>query len=171
MVSVDEPAPVVYLDYQLGYAATVGETKPQRRLPVPNIRQKNDQNVMFDTLSSYCYSQAKASVQLGKELADGWRVAISPKLGCVIHISELVRMRVDAQAPYWYNAKKASATDATAYYQRGFVPQITLSGQYDLSSEQALRLRAVYRQHRHGRKDQPDQKSDTRVSLSWLTHF
>ena len=103
---------------------------------------------------------ATGATQVGKGLANGYRVGAGVLAGCVQQWTPHTRGTLEVSAPYWYHGSHAKA-GSSGYWQ----PKASLGVQHDLSKNAALRLTAAHTWQPNGLANDSD------VQLAYVRYF
>lgn len=107
-----------------------------------------------------CYALGTGLAQVGKGLSKGYRVGAGVNVGCRYQMGSKARLVGELQLPYWYQDSTGSNTAKSHYWQ----PILSMGAQYDIDTNQAIRLQGSYelQDHIEGRED---------IQLAYVRHF
>ncbi|WP_230661199.1 Lnb N-terminal periplasmic domain-containing protein [Psychrobacter sp. I-STPA10] len=128
--------------------------------PVADISDNQVTAISAEPPPNVCYGLATAATQVGKGLANGYRIGTGVLAGCRQQWTPHTRSTIEVAAPYWYHGSHAKA-GSNGYWQ----PTASIGVQHDLSKNSAIRLSATHTWQPNDLADNSD------IQLSYLHHF
>ncbi|WP_227431076.1 DUF4105 domain-containing protein [Psychrobacter sp. I-STPA6b] len=138
---------------EYGYSFAYGQ-------PKVDYQQGQIQRISGERPANICYAMTTAGAQVGKGLANGFRIGTGALVGCQQHWGEKTRALAELSAPYWYHGHHAKS-GSSGYWQ----PTASLGVQHDLSKNSAIRLQANHTWQPNDLKDNSD------IQLAYLHYF
>ncbi|ELA08011.1 hypothetical protein MOMA_05606 [Moraxella macacae 0408225] len=93
--------------------------------------------------NTLCYRLATGQGQIGK-INQGFRIGLGVHLGCTHRFNSKLRVLADARLPYWFHGVADNNDRKRNHY---FSPIVSLTGQYDIGKQSALRAGITHQQH------------------------